>query len=175
MFIDAYLGLIATFGSGSATEVAVGGYNRQPISFSVPTDGACTNATSWSFGNVFAGAVQPTLAGLGIYESASAGRLLLAWPFSVPRQFLPNYPPRSGDTGTLRLTFAALQSIRNGAAFTGNVPATTVIGQAWDDLDQVGHYADPGGVVPTRQFAKNALSSGVGLALVRGLLSGAAQ
>lgn len=173
MFVDGYLALVAAFGPGSATEVAVVGYNRQPISFSVPIDGICTNSTPWSFGS-FAGTVQPTLAGLAVYDAATAGRLLVTWTFSAPRQYLPGYSPRSGDVGELRLSLAVLGGIHNGAAFTGTVPATTVIGAAWDNSDRIGHYADAGGSVPVQQYARNPISSGVSLTVTRGILSGAA-
>lgn len=164
MFIDGYLALIAAFGSNSAIEVAVAPYNRQPISFSKPVDGICANSTPWNFGSVFAGAVQPTLAGLAVYDAAAGGHLLLAWPFSTPRQYLPGYSPRSGDVGELRLTFTAFQ---------GSLPATTVIGLAWDNFDKSSHFADPGGSVPIQQYNRNPLSSGIGLTIARGILTGA--
>ncbi|MGI4939671.1 MAG: phage tail fiber protein [Janthinobacterium lividum] len=173
MFVDGYLALVASFGGNAAAEVAVAGYGRQPISFSVPIDGTFANSTPWNFGSVFGGAVQPTLAGLAVYDAAAGGRLLLAWPFSTPRQYLPGYSPRSGDVGELRLSLAALAGIHSGAAFTGTLPAATAIGLAWDNFDRAGHFADPGGSVPIQQYNRNPLSSGIGLTITRGILAGA--
>ena len=169
-FIDGFIALAATIGTGTCTEVTAPGYNREPISFGTPMDATAFNTTPWSFGALLPGIV----AGLAIYDAPTGGNLLLVMPFSARRTYLPGFSPRVGDSGTLRLRFSAMAGFHNGAAYSGTVAAGAVVGAWWDDIELIGDFTVPGtSGEPERQYAQNPLSAGVALSIVRGVLAGA--
>ncbi len=114
MFIDGFLALCSTVGTGTCTEPTVAGYARQPISFGPSIKGVAVTAVPFTFGPAVTS--SGTFAGRAIFDAPTAGNLLLVLPFPSAR------PPSArlsdaGDVGAIRLLFDALATYPNGDAF----------------------------------------------------------
>ena len=172
MFIDGYLALCGTVGTGTATEVTgVPGYVRQPISFGEPTNGVTVNANAYSFGmgtrwtnNGIA--LYPTPAGRAIFDAPSGGNLLLVLPFASTSGRLPW---DMGDAAHIQLQLSALAGFPRGASFTGRIAAGAAAGGCSDRFDIV----NPGNI---SQYVNTAvMTAGVALSIKRGILQAAAM
>jgi len=168
VFIDGFLALCPTVGTGVCTEPTVAGYSRQPISFSASIKGTALSAGPFTFGPVVTS--SGTFAGRAIYDAPSAGNLLVVLPFPSAR------PPSArlsdaGDVGAIRLMFDALATYPNGDAFSGTFALGASVGQWYDDLSlnvpwmvQVsgGRYVPSANTMP--------ITAGVALTITRGIL-----
>ena len=178
MFIDGYLALCSTVGAGTATELAVPGYARQPIAFGEPEDGVCFSTVPYTFGQAVrwmnnGQQLFPAPVGRAIYDAPTGGRLLLVLPF--PQPFAPGRLPwDAGDPGHLRLFFTALQQTHRGAAYTGQIPAGAMAGLCNDGYDVVTLH-DIGQVQGQERPLINTgtMTAGVGLTMTRGVLAAA--
>lgn len=81
----------ATSDAGAGTEVTGGGYARQPITFTAPTDGVSANSADISFTNMPAG----TVTHIAIMDAATAGNMLFHGPLAAGKTV------NTGDTLTI--------------------------------------------------------------------------
>ncbi len=170
MFIDAYLALVTAAGAGTATEVTLPGYNRQPISFGQPVNGICFSATAFSFGQAF---MPNGVVGRAIYDAPTGGNLLLVLPFPIPLAGT-RLPRDSGDQNFLRLAFSALTGVMTGAAYTGRIAADAAAGLTSDRCDIVTMNDLSQSMSSPRPLINTAtMTAGVTLSINRGVLQAA--
>lgn len=67
---------VAPTDAGGGTEVATGGYARQPVTFGAPSGGAIANSSAVSF--TASGANFGDVVAVALFDAASAGNML-AW------------------------------------------------------------------------------------------------
>ena len=69
--------------AGTGTETTYGGYARQTVTFSAPTNGVTSNTTDILFPAVASG--TPTITHIGIKDALTGGNLLYYAPLSSPK------------------------------------------------------------------------------------------
>ena len=168
MFIDGFLALCSTVGTGVCTEPTVAGYSRQPISFSASIKGVAVSSVPFTFRPTTT--ASGSFAGRAIYDAPTGGNLLLVLPFPSART-PSGRATDAGDVGYVRLLFDALATYPTGDAFSGTFALGATVGQWYDDLSlnvpwmvQVsgGRYVPSANTMP--------ITAGVALTITRGVL-----
>lgn len=168
-FVDGFLALCSAVGTGTCVEMAGPGYSRQPISFSTPKSGLSVSTKPFNFG--FANVTGP-IAGRAIYDAPTGGNLLLVLPHATSRPIPGGGPVDAGADNFISLIFTALQSLADGAVYSGSIAAGAVAGSCYDQADVLGSSSTVlGGNLVPAAINTSPLSAGVQLALNRGLLT----
>lgn len=80
--------------TGGGTEVSGGGYARQAVSFTPPSNSVCSNDADIVF--PIATSDWGSIAGFGLFDAATGGNMLLYGTFAIQKQVL------SGDQFVIR-------------------------------------------------------------------------
>lgn len=86
VFVSLYT--VAPTASGGGTEVSGGGYGRQPVVFTAPSNGVVSNVSDVNF--PIAGTDWGTIVAFGICDASSGGNIMYYGNLSAPRSVLTN-------------------------------------------------------------------------------------
>ena len=115
-------------GTGGFTEVAGGGYARQPINFGPLANGSTTNTVGATFGPA-TGTAWGTLTQAALYDHATGGNLLAWWPFATTQTVAAGGTAQV-QQGTLTLTITDLAHVTSGSpAYAEEWSAGTIFGK----------------------------------------------